>query len=81
MDSGRDSHEKGSAEFAITLAAAHSGLVGPPGADRLHTSFTKGPIIFAPYLRMRSVAPLVDALSLSMGSKLEFCSIDMSMWT
>ena len=56
----------------ITLAAAHSGLVGPPGADRLHSSFTKGPIIFAPYLRMRSVAPLIDALSLSMGSKLEF---------
>lgn len=35
--------------------------------------FYEGPHnIFAPYLRMRSVAPLVDAHSLSMGSKLEF---------
>jgi hypothetical protein len=62
---------RSSSLLSFYFAAAHSGFVGPPGADRLCSSLTKGP----QYSLLTSGCDRshrVDAHSLSVGSKLEF---------
>jgi hypothetical protein len=74
---GRDSHEKGSEFVAL---AAHSGLCRTTGCRSPVLFSYEGHVIFAPYLRMRSVAPLSMMLIVFLWEA-NSSSMGVSTWT